>query len=42
MIFFTLATDCPGQHDSAGAECNIRGRADVPVISSGGGMAVLL
>ena len=42
MIFFTLATEIPGQSCPSGKHLNVRGRAEVPVTSSGGGIAVLL
>ena len=42
MIFFTRATSRPDQRCPIGTFPDIRGREDVPVISSGGGIAVLL
>jgi hypothetical protein len=42
MIFFTRATDGLDQHCLMETELHVRGKDDVPVISSGGGMAVLL
>jgi hypothetical protein len=42
IIFFTRATYHFGQQYSRGKYSDIRGREDVPVTSSGGGIAVLL
>jgi hypothetical protein len=42
MIFFTRATNSHGQCCWVGTESDVRGKDEVPVISSGGGMAVLL